>query len=76
MTVDAARAIATRPFDQATVRAEAAADGRCAPLTNRQPRQLVDTGNQGETATIPTPGTIQNDLLKLLDVDPTQPRWP
>jgi transposase len=33
-------------------------------------------GRRGEPATIPTPGPIQNDLLKLLNVDPTQSRWP
>ena len=33
-TSDDGKAIFTRPFDQATVRAEAADDGRCAPLTN------------------------------------------
>ncbi|MDQ2635347.1 MAG: IS1634 family transposase [Actinomycetota bacterium] len=29
-----------------------------------------------EPATIPTPGHLQNQLLQLLHVDPTQPRWP
>jgi transposase len=29
-----------------------------------------------EPATIPTPGYLQTQLLQLLHVDPTQPRWP
>ncbi len=29
-----------------------------------------------QPATIPKPGYLQTQLLKLLDVDPTQPRWP
>ncbi|WP_123604387.1 IS1634 family transposase [Micromonospora sp. Llam0] len=29
-----------------------------------------------EAATIPTPGPLQTRLLRLLHVDPTQPRWP
>jgi transposase len=33
-------------------------------------------GQRGEPAIIPTPGAVQHDLLKLLHVDPTQPRWP
>jgi transposase len=33
-------------------------------------------GRRGEPAIIPTPGLVQRDLLKLLNVDPTQPRWP
>jgi transposase len=31
---------------------------------------------RGEPATIPKPGYLQNQLLQLLHVDPTQPRWP
>ena len=38
ITGDDGRAIFTRSFDQATVRAEAAADDWCAPLANRQSR--------------------------------------
>lgn len=30
----------------------------------------------GQAATIPKPGHLQNQLLQLLHVDPTQPRWP
>jgi transposase len=30
----------------------------------------------GQAATIPTPGYLQTQLLQLLGVDPTQPRWP
>jgi transposase len=30
----------------------------------------------GQTATIPKPGYLQTQLLQLLHVDPTQPRWP
>jgi transposase len=33
-------------------------------------------GRPGEPALIPAPGVIQRDLLRLLNVDPTQPRWP
>ena len=31
---------------------------------------------RGQTATIPKPGHLQTQLLGLLHVDPTQPRWP
>jgi transposase len=31
---------------------------------------------RGEPATIPQPGHLQSQLLELLRVDPTQPRWP
>jgi transposase len=31
---------------------------------------------RGEPATIPQPGHLQSQLLGLLHVDPTQPRWP
>jgi transposase len=31
---------------------------------------------RGEPATIPQPEYLQNQLLQLLHVDPTQPRWP
>jgi transposase len=31
---------------------------------------------RGEPATIPQPGYLQTQLLQLLHVDPTQPRWP
>jgi transposase len=31
---------------------------------------------RGQTATIPKPGYLQTQLLELLHVDPTQPRWP
>jgi transposase len=31
---------------------------------------------RGEPATIPKPGHLQSQLLRLLRVDPTQPRWP
>ncbi|MGB7963405.1 MAG: IS1634 family transposase [Propionicimonas sp.] len=31
---------------------------------------------RGQTATIPKPGRLQAQLLDLLRVDPTQPRWP
>ena len=31
---------------------------------------------RGEPATIPKPGYLQTQLLQLLHVDPTQPRWP
>ena len=31
---------------------------------------------RGQPATIPQPGHLQNQLLRLLHVDPTQPRWP
>lgn len=33
-------------------------------------------GPRGQTATIPKPGHLQTQLLHLLNVDPTQPRWP
>lgn len=33
-------------------------------------------GHRGQPATIPEPGYLQTRLLKLLHVDPTQPRWP
>jgi hypothetical protein len=33
-------------------------------------------GPPGQAATIPTPGHLQARLLRLLRVDPTQPRWP
>ena len=33
-------------------------------------------GQPGTPATIPKPDYLQNRLLKLLHVDPTQPRWP
>jgi transposase len=31
---------------------------------------------RGHAATIPKPGYLQSQLLELLRVDPTQPRWP
>ena len=31
---------------------------------------------RGEAATIPQPGYLQTQLLRLLHIDPTQPRWP
>jgi transposase len=31
---------------------------------------------RGQAATIPQPGYLQSQLLRLLRVDPTQPRWP
>ena len=34
------------------------------------------TAPRGEAATIPKPGYLQTQLLALLHVDPTQPRWP
>jgi transposase len=56
-------------------------DGRaCRPTGRLIFKALGDLrlipGRRGEPAIIPTPGVIQNDLLKLLRVDPTQPRWP
>lgn len=33
-------------------------------------------GPRGQAATIPKPGHLQAELLQLLHVDPTQPRWP
>jgi hypothetical protein len=33
-------------------------------------------GRPGGPAIIPAPGAIQHDLLRLLKIDPSQPRWP
>jgi hypothetical protein len=32
--------------------------------------------HRGQPPTIPKPGSLQAQLLNLLHVDPTQPRWP
>ena len=37
--------------------------------------RLIPTPS-GQAATIPKPGHLQTQLLRLLRVDPTQPRWP
>jgi transposase len=56
-------------------------DGRARRPTGRNIFQSLNglrliPGPRGEPATIPLPRAVQSNLLKLLNVDPTQSRWP
>jgi hypothetical protein len=77
-------------FDQAAIDAEAAGDGWYALLTNLdadidaaevfhryKDQPVVERRRPPRPTTqIPKPGYLQAQLLDLLHVDPTEPRWP